>query len=429
MARAKSPSGEDSEAPAKEDAAFAAFNAEPAPGMSATAEETAQPSGDAIPPAPPEPPVLPPAPQRRQRAGFLPTLLGGAVAAGLGFGLAQIVPAGWPLGGPSADLAAIQAEIAALKAAASDRPPSPDLSPLADGLDALQTQVSSLETALASLPAAAPAPDLSGLTARIEALEANLSTALPAAAPADLAPLEARIARLEARPAAALAGDPQAAAQLASDLAAIRAELSAQTEAAAAARTEMSAAAEAATAAVAEAKAEAERLKAEGAAAVAAARRDAALGRVAAAVDSGAPFAIALAELAAEGTAIPEVLATQAETGVPTLLSLQSTFPEAARAALEASLKADMGDTTMERIGTFLRTQTGARALEPREGADPDAVLSRAEAALAGGDLPGAVTEIGGLPEAGLAELADWRARAQARLDALAAVNELAAAP
>ena len=98
-----------------------------------------------------------------------------------------------------------------------------------------------------------------------------------------------------------------------------------------------------------------------------------------------------------------------AETGVPSLATLQDSFAEAARAALEAALRADMGDSWTDRAMSFFRTQTGARSLTPREGSDPDAILSRAEAALAKGDLVTTLAELDSLPEVARTAMADWR--------------------
>jgi len=70
--------------------------------------------------------------------------------------------------------------------------------------------------------------------------------------------------------------------------------------------------------------------------------------------------------------------------------------------------------------------QTGVRSLEPREGNDPDAVLSRAEAAVRAGDLGAALDEITALPDPGQAALADWAATAQTRADALGAMADVA---
>ena len=86
------------------------------------------------------------------------------------------------------------------------------------------------------------------------------------------------------------------------------------------------------------------------------------------------------------GAEIPAALANAGD-GIPTLLTLQEGFAEPARAALDASIRADMGDGWANRLTSFLRSQSGARSLTPHEGADPDAVLSRAEAALCGGTL------------------------------------------
>jgi hypothetical protein len=68
----------------------------------------------------------------------------------------------------------------------------------------------------------------------------------------------------------------------------------------------------------------------------------------------------------------------------------------------------------------------GARSVAPREGDDPDAVLSRAEAAIKAGDLNATLTELDTLPEEAQAAIADWRAAADARVAARAAADALA---
>ena len=77
-------------------------------------------------------------------------------------------------------------------------------------------------------------------------------------------------------------------------------------------------------------------------------------------------------------------------------------------------------------MAAFLQNQLGTRSLEPREGNDPDAVLSRVEAAVRQGDLSAALTEIEALPEAGRAEMADWEAAALLRASALDSAADLA---
>jgi hypothetical protein len=326
-------------------------------------------------------------------------------------------------------------------------------------LAALADRVAAAESALAALPAPTdPAPQIAALEARIAgldsapaldemrqalaALEARIATveamppgtvvegADPAATLAlqqAMTALQGRLAALEAAPPQGGA-DPAALAALQDEVTALRASLSAQDAAAAAAVADVTAAAEAARAALAEAEAEAARLKDAASAATRAAAAEAALGRLAAALETGAPFTTAADDLAKAGQSLPPALADHAATGLPTLAALQDSFPDAARAALDAALKAGMNGSTGERIAAFLRTQVGVRSLEPREGDDPDAVLSRAEAALAAGDLDGALAETAALPEAGLAAMAGWVAQATLRRDAGAALAALTAA-
>jgi len=144
------------------------------------------------------------------------------------------------------------------------------------------------------------------------------------------------------------------------------------------------------------------------------------------ALDNGGAFSATVSNLAGSGVEIPTVLSEAAESGVPTLVDLQDSFPAAARAALAVSVKATTGDGAMDKIGAFFRSQVGARSLEPREGDDPDAVLSRAEAALGAGDISGAIGLIAALPEVGQVEMSDWVSQANVRLQAVDAVQALA---
>lgn len=152
----------------------------------------------------------------------------------------------------------------------------------------------------------------------------------------------------------------------------------------------------------------------------------AAVSQLQSALDNGGAFESTLANLAATGVEIPPVLTKAAKGGVPTLVALQEGFPEAARAGLSASVKATTGDGAMDKLGSFFRSQVGARSLEPREGDDPDAVLSRAEAALANGDIAAAITLIGALPEEGQVAMSAWVKDAGVRLEAVDAVRMLA---
>lgn len=150
-----------------------------------------------------------------------------------------------------------------------------------------------------------------------------------------------------------------------------------------------------------------------------------AMTRITTALSAGRPFAAPLAELQAEGADdVPAALTDVAETGVTTLINLQTRFPDAARAALSTA-RTDAGPDGEGGFGGFLRRQLGARSVAPREGTDPDAVLSRAEAAVGDARLTDALAEIDTLPEPAQAAMADWLADARARQAAEAAADAL----
>lgn len=345
----------------------------------------------AEPARPAETPSAKPDPAPR-RGGFWGPFTGGVLAAAAGFGAAQLVPAGWPLfstSGTQAQIAAQEAEIAALK------------------------------TDLAAL-AAAPQAD-AGLQAQVADLAAKLA-AQPA--PVDLSPLEGRLTTLESRltavesvpigeggmSAAQMLEQAAALGQLQEQVRALQSSADAGTQTAAV------------EAMVKDATAATDSMKAEAAQILRSVRQTAAIAKVQMALDLGGPFAFALPDLGE----VPTILTETATTGVPTLSSLQMAFPSAARAGLEAALRADMGSSWTERATNFLRAQTGARSLEPREGDDPDAILSRAEAAVSAGDLAAALTEIAALPEPAQTAMADWTASAHSRQAVVAAVAQLA---
>lgn len=332
-------------------------------------------------PEPVSPEPAPPVTPARRRASVLPMVIGGLLAAGVGFGLAQVVPQGWPLAQVSGLTAQVDAQ--------------------ASSIAALQTKL----TELANVPAPKADTALSDRLAALEVLVANLPA--PNNVTGRMDAIERQLKAMAAMPAGTGTADGAAMAQVQAEIEALKsggAGLDAK---------------------VAEAAGKLDSIKAEAQAVMATAVSRAALHQMQSALDSGAPYGSALADLAA--TTVPEVLTAHAEAGLPSLQALRATFPDAARAALEASLQASTGDSWTDRVGTFLRGQTGARSLTPRDGTDPDAVLSRAEAAVAAGDLTKALTELGGLPEAGKAAMADWLADAQLRQDALAAVQTLSA--
>lgn len=338
--------------------------------------ETAAPPETVAPPEPepasvlPEPqpePVATPTPAPPRRGGVVWPLIGGALAAVGGFAVAELDVLDLRPADPAAEIAALRTEMQALSAR-----PAPDASGLEQGIADLQARLDALETA--------PAPDpsrLDELAARLEAIETQ-----PADGSAGTAALASRLQALERR----LSEAPATANLEEVDEALARLEAA---EAEAAARAE------------------------EAAAAAAGAARVEALVRLRSAVASGAGFE---AELAALDD--PELQATLAPhvTGVPTLETLQATFPDAARQSLQLARAGAEGEGWGDRFVDFLAGQTGARSLTPREGPEPDAILSRADFALSERRLADAVAEVRTLDPALQAPLSDWLAQADARI-------------
>lgn len=345
----------------------------------------------------PAPVPLPPAPTPApRRGGVLSLIFGGGVAALLGAGAAIYalpqVPQEWARyvlptqaedSGLQATIAQQQSQIAQLTqdlAAVKTAPgPAPDLSGVQSALDEAVTSVQGMQASL------------DALTARVGALEQG------GGVPADGAGLQAQIDALKA--AVQQAGSAQSVTQ--EQIAAAAAEAKARID---------------------EAEAQAAKLRAESEATAKRAMAQAAAARVAAAFDSGAPLAPALADAEAAGLAVPDLLKGE----IPTLAAVQTEFAEAARQALVLSRKETAGGSMGEKIGAFLLAQTGARSLEPKEGNDPDAVLSRAQAAVDAGNLDVALSEITALPASGQAALQSWAALAGQRATAAKAVAEMA---
>ncbi|NIZ09577.1 COG4223 family protein [Pseudooceanicola sp. HF7] len=327
-----------------------------------------------VPPAPPPPPSSassassspPPsaaAPQETiVKHRFFPALLGGVIAAGIGFGAALwIFPEGLPSQQGttlSDDVAALQAEVSALKEAT---PQEPDLSGISGEVEALKSTQSGLESGLSETSAT-----LSALTDRIAALEEGGSVA-----PEAVQDLNRQVSELNQ------ALDAQ------------KSELEAQITTAA----EQS-------------------------------KMSAALTELDTALDTGEPFAEPVNALKDTGASVPEALESHAASGVATMADLQESFPDFARDALGATW--DMGDTSS--VLSFMKTQLGMRSLTPQEGNSPDAILSRAEAALRDRDLETALSELDTLPEAAKAEMQGWVDMATARAEVIEARSGLESA-
>lgn len=365
------------------------------------------------------------------RSPFVAVLLGGVLAGGLGYIAAYYTEFGLfdvdrgaddRLSALSGDLQAQGARLDELAAALEVAGQGESgLDALGQSIDDTSEQMTALSDRLAALEGApAGGSDDEAVREGIAALRNDLDAQLAALSDAietlesrpgqdrfdelaqrldALAPLTDSVAALEARPAAATVERVDELAARIDELAGRLDSQSGQIENAAAA-----------------AEAEAARIAAQGAVA-----------EIRAALNRGRPYADALAQFRqASDAEAPEGLSRSAEEGVATLAALQSDFPPAARAALSRSLAETTGDSMTGRIGAFLQAQTGARSLNEREGDGPDAVLSRAEARLAEGEIGAALSEIEALPEAGREALGDWTTRARARADAIAGLESLA---
>ncbi|MCF3592408.1 hypothetical protein LZG00_00145 [Rhodobacteraceae bacterium LMO-12] len=324
-------------------------------------------------------PVVTPEPVVIRKGGFFPMLLGGVAAAAIGFGAARyVLPEGWPWPGADdgtfeADVTAqLEAQSKALADLQAEAGKAPDFSPLQADIAGAQSRIDELSE------------QINGANARLDAFETRLTD------------LEKRPITEGASPAA---------------VAAYERELKALQEAMAAQRAEV----EEIAAIAAEKEANAEKVAQQ-------ALQRAALGRILSALDSGEGFADAAATLQDAGIDLPPGLSRVAAEGVASRSQLAQAFPEAARAALAVARKSEDGGG----LGAFLKTQLGARSLEPREGDDPDAVLSRAEAAMNEGRLDAAITELDALPEDARAEMSEWLSLAATRAAALKAADALA---
>lgn len=305
----------------------------------------------------------PKAAQPSKSSGFVPVVLGGVLAGVIGYA------------------------VATLTAPATD-------TTLPEQIAAQSSQISALEQRIAAMPEV----DLSG----IEATQSDLA--------AQLSDIAARVAELEERPAGSAVS--QAAGEgVADEMDALRAQIAEMTNAA---QTEL-----------AEARAQAASIEESAAAAARSAAARAALARIQTALESGAPIGAALGDLEdALGESAPDALIA-VQDGVPTLASLQDQFPDVARAALATARSEGVSGEETTGFGAFLRNQFDVRSTTPQEGNSADAILSRAEAAVRNGRLNDALAEISALPEVVRAEMSDWVAQAEARVDAIAAVDIL----
>ena len=338
-------------------------------------EDKASQSSEPEPEPEPEPVQASQPTQAPQSAGIFGSVIGGAIAGGIGFLICMMIfPQGWQERENSA-LNALQSDVAAQGDSLAEA--NSQLTALNEGLTA--------ELASAQSTIEAQQSDLDALIERFEALtRGDGITDLP-----DDVKILLNTQRDEL-------------ASLRSQVEGMTADAQARIEAAAAQQLSAE-------------EAEA-RVKARGA-----------LQRVRLALVNGDPFADAIDEIAG-AVEVPEGLITVASDGAPTAEDVQSSYPAAAREALGQAFRAEASSDTQGRLRLFLQDQLKARSLTPQEGDSGDAILSRAEAAVKAEDYAGALAELDGLPDAAKAEMEAWMARAQARLDAVAGYEAVSAA-
>ena len=140
---------------------------------------------------------------------------------------------------------------------------------------------------------------------------------------------------------------------------------------------------------------------------------------------TGAPFAAALEQAAgAVDAPPPAALSAAAASGAPTTEALTAGFDDAAYAALNAAVAAQADADGGMLSGVLARVEARITGLPVTAiaGDDPQAVLSRARAAVEDGDFAAALDEIAALPAPAQAAMADWTAGARLRGEADAAL-------
>lgn len=333
---------------------------------SAVAEPTPSPEKPAT-PVVPEPAQQP----ARQASPFIPLLIGGLIAGGIGFGIATTTTT------------------------QGDTTLGEQIAQQGDAIATVKTEVANL-----------PVIDLGG----IEAAQTELGTQLTDLT-SSLADIDQRLTALENLPRGEGVSSVPAIAAYEAELDALRAQISDMTGIA---QTELESA-----------RAEAAAIEENAAAAARTAAGRAALARLRTGMENGAPLGAALADLEdAIGAPAPEALLA-AQDGVPTLASLQDQFPDVARAALATARREGVSGEDTGGVGAFLRNQFDVRSVTPQEGTTSDAILSRAQGAVREGRLSDALAEISALPEVARAEMSDWLGQAEIRADAIAAVDML----
>ncbi|MEM6891865.1 MAG: hypothetical protein AAF636_27670, partial [Pseudomonadota bacterium] len=272
--------------------------------------------------------------------GFFPLILGGIAAGGIGFLTSTFFGPQAPEFDPSELLASIETNESEIQTLAGDVSSVRELTSIGPDFSTLETSLSSLEDELALL-----VDQMSAVQSRFTAIESAFSD--------EVAAIDARILALETA--------VPAATELSTDdeLAALRARISEMTAMAQQELANVQAEAGEVSRAAEEARLAAEARAAELEAASLA--REAEIAELASlqrqltalrsAVEDGAEFSELLEGL----EDVPDVLASNASQGIPTLQLLQQMFPNAARSAVSVSMRVSQDASAGEKLTAFLK--------------------------------------------------------------------------
>ncbi len=358
--------------------------------------------------------MVPVAPQAEKKSGgFVPMLLGGVIAAGLGYGAAYY---GLTAGGPEEP----DPFFAETRAALSDQ--GAELERLSAGADSSRSDLDAIRAQVEGIDLSALEGGLTAVQSALNDIDSRITGMGD-----EMAAIDGRLTALEKRPIEESVS-PEAIAAYERELDALRDEVTAQKEALEAEKAALSQQIEAQTAEMERVLSEAQALETSAEDQARLAENRAALADLTARVQDGRPFSEPVNILTTNGVSVPGALEATAGDGVPSIPTLAESFPDAARDALAAARRAPAADGEEGGGGfaSFLTSQMGARSVVPKEGNSADAILSRAEAAIKGGDLQTALAELESLPEEAKAAMSDWIALAQLRADALAGADSLA---
>ena len=279
---------------------------------------------------------------------------------------------------------------------------------MTEGLPAMRGEIKAISDRTESLAAGqaglASKEDLAGTTDAIAALTARLDGLPAPATQSDLADLGNRVGRLEVTAATSGNGDGGASsevvASLSGQLASAQSGLAAMTERLKAAEDKLAALSTGQTG--------------SGAGAV----RAMAVASLRRAAESDLAFPGDVDTMAALGAPAEEIASLRpfAAKGVPSTAALAAEFRSVADAIVAATATSDPDAGFFQRVVASLGSLVSIRPAGPIAGDDPEAIVSRMTAAIAAGDLAGALTEREALPEAGKAASAAWAAAATERI-------------